>query len=141
MDKVERWMTQPALVAPATMTVPEARRFMQQQCIRRLPVVNDAEELVGILTEGDIAHVSGSPETDVQQYDLHHTVRDLPIHEIMSRNVVTVTADARMEQVAQLLLEHRIGGVPVVEGKRVVGVVSATDLFRLIANSENGSAR
>ena len=71
--------------------------------------------LVGIVTEGDINRVSDLHITDVRDYSLYHRVADLPIGEIITRAVVTVTPDTPILVVARLLLDHRIGGVPVVE--------------------------
>jgi CBS domain-containing protein len=132
MDTVRHWMSRPAIVAPMTMVLPEARRLLQQQRIRRLPVVDAESKLIGIVTEGDINRVSESHVTDVRDYNLYHRVGDLPIGEIMTRNPVTVTPDMPIIEVAQRLLEHRIGGVPVVDEERVVGVITESDLFRLI---------
>ena len=91
-----------------------------------------ANHAKGIVTEGDINRVSDSHVTDVRDYSLYHRVADLPIGEIMTRNVVTVTPDTPILEVARLLLEYRIGGVPVVEDGQVVGVITESDLFRLI---------
>src|SRR5262245_24521461 len=111
MDIVRRWMSSPAIVVGATTPLPEARSQMREQRIRRLPVVDGAGRLVGIVTEGDINRVSDSPATDVREYNLYHRAGDLPIGDIMTRAVVTVAADTPILEVARLLLEHRIGGV------------------------------
>jgi len=132
MDTVRRWMSSPALVVDESMPLPDVRQRLTQQRIRRLPVVNQAGQLVGIVTEGDINRVSDSHVTDVRDYSLYHRVADLPIGEIMTRAVVTVTPDTPILVVARLLLEHRIGGVPVVEDGRVIGMITESDLFRLI---------
>jgi CBS domain-containing protein len=132
MDTVRRWMSSPALVADESMPLPDVRRQLKQQQVRRLPVVNAAGQLVGIITEGDINRVSDSHVTDVRDYSLYHRVADLPIGEIMTRAVVTVTPDTSIMDVARLLLDHRIGGVPVVEDDQIVGMITESDLFRLI---------
>ena len=132
MDTVRRWMSSPALVVDESMPLPDVRQRLTQQRIRRLPVVNQAGQLVGIVTEGDINRVSDSHITDVRDYSLYHRVADLPIGEIMTRTVVTVTPDTSIMDVARLLLDHRIGGVPVVEDGRVIGMITESDLFRLI---------
>src|SRR5688572_1797041 len=69
MESVRRWMSKPAIVTPTTTSLPQARRQMQEQRIRRLPVVDVAGRLVGIVTEGDINRVSDSPATDVRDYN------------------------------------------------------------------------
>ena len=136
MDKVRAWMTSPAIVVPEKMTLPAARCLMQEQHIRRLPVVDASGRLVGIVTEGDINRISDSHVTDVRDYNLYHRVADLPIREIMTRSVVTVAPDTPIVAVAQRLLEQRIGGVPVVDAGRVVGVITESDLFRLMVARE-----
>jgi CBS domain-containing protein len=125
-------MSSPALVVDESMPLPNVRQRLEQQHIRRLPVVNAAGQLVGIVTEGDVNRVSDSHVTDVRDYSLYHRVADLPIGEIMIRTVVTVTPDTSIMEVARLLLDHRIGGVPVVEEGRIVGMITESDLFRLI---------
>lgn len=135
MDTVRQWMSRPAISAPATMVLPEARQLLRQQRIRRIPVVDTEGRLIGIVTEGDINRVSESHVTDVRDYNLYHRVSDLPIGDIMTRDPVTVTPDTPIIEVAQQLLEHRIGGVPVVEDGHVVGVITESDLFRLIVTS------
>jgi len=132
MDTVRKWMSSPALVVHESMPLPDARQRLKHQHIRRLPVVNAAGQLVGIVTEGDINCVSDSHITDVRDYSLYHRVADLPIGEIMTRTVVTVTPDTPILVVARLLLDHRIGGVPVIEDGQVVGMITESDLFRLI---------
>ena len=132
MDTVRRWMSSPAIVIEQSMPLPDARQRLKQQHIRRLPVVDADGRLLGIVTEGDINRVSDSHVTDVRDYSLYHRVADLPIGEIMTRAVVTVTPDTPIMEVARLLLDHRIGGVPVMEDGRVVGVITESDLFRLI---------
>jgi CBS-domain-containing membrane protein len=125
-------MSSPAIVAPETMVLPEARQLLQQQRIRRLPVVDADGHLVGIVTEGDINRVSDSPVTDVRDFNLHHRIADLPLRDLMTRDVVTVLPDTSIHEVARQLLDHRIGGVPVIEHGRIVGVITESDLFRLI---------
>jgi CBS domain-containing protein len=132
MDTVRRWMSSPALLVDESMPLPDVRQRLKQQFVRRLPVVNAAGQLVGIVTEGDINRVSDSHITDVRDYSLYHRVADLPIGEVMTRTVVTVTPDTPILDVARLLLRHRIGGVPVVEDGRIIGMITESDLFRLI---------
>jgi CBS domain-containing protein len=136
MDSVRRWMSSPAIVAPETMVLPEARQLMQKRHIRRLPVVDADERLVGIVSQGDIDRISDSHATDVREYNQRYQVSDLPISAIMTRDPVTVTPDTQIMEVAQLLLQHKIGGVPVVTSGRVVGVITESDLFRMIITIE-----
>jgi CBS domain-containing protein len=135
VDTVRQWMSRPAIIAPATMLLPEARQLLRERRIRRIPVIDAEGRLLGIVTEGDINRVSESHVTDVRDYNLYHRVGDLPIGDIMTPDPITVTPDMPIIEVAQRLLEHRIGGVPVVEHDHVVGVITESDLFRLIVTS------
>jgi len=141
MDTVRQWMSNPAIVAPETMTLPETRRLMREQRIRRLPVVDADGQLVGIVTEGDINRVSDSHVTDVRDFNLYHRIADLPIHDLMTHDVVTVRPDASLGEVARQLLDHRIGGVPVIEQGRIVGVITESDLFRVIVTTYQTTRR
>ena len=135
MDTVRQWLSQPAITALETMSLPAARQLMRERRVRRLPVVDAAGHLAGIVTEGDINRVSDSHVTDVRDYNMYHRVADLPIGEIMTRAVVTVTPDTPLIDVARRLLDHRIGGVPVLEGEQIVGVITESDLFRMITSA------
>jgi len=91
MDAVKSWMSSPAIVARDTESLPRARSMLVAEGIRRLPVVNAAGDLVGIVTEGDINRISDSPDRDVHAYNLYYRVYDLPLREIMRRPVITVS--------------------------------------------------
>lgn len=136
MDTVRMWMSSPAITALHTLTLPEARALMQHHHIRRLPVVDQDQRLIGVVTEGDIGRVSASQGTDLREYNLYYRVRDLPIGEIMSRPVFSVEPSTPILTVAQLMLEHKIGGVPVIDDDRVIGVITESDLFRLIVKRQ-----
>lgn len=141
MDTVRVWMSAPPVVARDSMTLPQARQLLAELNIRRLPVVDAKDELVGIVTEGDINRISDSSEGDLAEYNLYYRVRDLPVREFMRRPVFTVTPETRLSEAAQIMIANHIHGVPVVLGKRVVGVVTVSDLLRWMVGSEeeNGS--
>ena len=132
MQTVRHWMTAPPLAVSETTTVPEARRLLRERRIRRLPVVDAHGRLTGIVTEGDINRISDSHETDVRDYNIYHRVSDLPVSDIMTRDVAAVSPDTPIGELARLLYERKIGGAPVVEEGRLVGVITESDLLRLI---------
>ncbi|HEY0604622.1 MAG TPA: CBS domain-containing protein [Herpetosiphonaceae bacterium] len=132
MELVCDWMTTPAIVALETTTLPAARRLLQEQQIRRLPVVNAGGTLVGIITEGDINRISASSATDVRDYNLYHRVADLPLRDCMTRDVITVEPDTPIVTVAMILRDRKIGGVPVMDDGYVVGMITENDLFNLL---------
>ncbi len=136
MDTVRDWMSQPPICISDSTTLPEARRLMHRYRVRRLPVLDSDGRLVGIVTEGDINRISDSQAHDMRQYNLYHRVVDLPVRDFMTRTVITVGPDDPVIAVAQLLLHHRIGGVPVIDEGRVIGVITESDLFRRMVERE-----
>ncbi len=136
MDTVRMWMSSPAITTLHSTTLPDVRHLMQTRRIRRIPVVDEQGVLVGIVTEGDVNRVSDSDTTDIREYNLYHRIKDLPIREIMSRPVFAVEPDSSILMVAQIMLDNRISGVPVTEHDQVVGIITESDLFRLIVRSQ-----
>jgi CBS domain-containing protein len=123
-------MSSPAVVVNSTLTLPEARALLRTHRVRRMPVVNEHQKLIGIVTEGDINRISDSHVTDVREYNLYYRISELPIKEMMTTPVITATPDMRLREVAELMLNHKIGGLPVVEDDHVVGMITESDLFR-----------
>jgi CBS domain-containing protein len=136
MDTVKSWMSSPAIVARDTESLPRARDMLVAEGIRRLPVVNAAGDLVGIVTEGDINRISDSPDRDVHEYNLYYRVHDLPLREIMRRPVITVTPDTPLHEAAHLMIAWRISGLPVLDNGRIAGVITVSDLLRRLVVAE-----
>ena len=122
----------PITIGPDT-ALPEANHLMKECNIRRLLVVEDCR-LVGIVTIGDICEASPSCATALSIYELNYLIARLTVREIMSRDPITVSPDTSIEAAARLMLEHRCGGLPVREGDRLVGIITETDIFRLLVS-------
>jgi len=104
-------------VTPDT-TLGEARHLLAEHRIRRLPVMI-GRRLVGIVSDRDVRSASATDEST-------------PVAHIMTRNVVTVNPQTRVDEAARIILAGRFGGVPVVEGDELVGIVTETDLLRAL---------
>lgn len=124
---VRNWMTpNPISVTPQT-TLPEAHRMMVDYNIRFLPVVNK-NKLVGIVTRRDINRAQSTADSPLSPYDLNGMLVRLTAREFMSHAVVTIASEATIGDAAKLMLEHQIGGLPVVEGGKLVGMITETDI-------------
>ncbi len=100
-----------------TALLQDADKLMKKHGIRHLPVVEDGE-LVGFITENDL-----------RQFSFPSMVEDIPIHQVMVLNPLTVNANASIETAAKLIYEFKIGGLPVLDKKRLVGIITASDLL------------
>ncbi len=131
---VRDWMSSnPITIGPKT-TLPEADALMRDRHVRRLMVV-DHGKLVGIITLADVREAGPSSATSLSIFELHYLLAKLTIDEIMTRNVITVTADATIRDAARLMLDHDIGSLPVLDGNRLVGIITESDIFRVLVQS------
>lgn len=129
---VRDWMTpNPITIVPKT-TLPDAHKLMRDSKIRRLPVV-ERERLVGIVTLGDVREAEPSNATTLSIYELNYLLSKLTVDSIMTRDPLTIAPDATIRQAARLMLEHKIGGLPVTEQGHLVGIITESDIFRVLA--------
>jgi len=128
---VRDWMTpNPITITPQT-TLPEAHRLMLEHRVRRLPVINKGK-LVGIVTLGDIREARPSDATTLSIYELNYLLDKLTAKEFMTHDPITVSPDAAIGEAAGLMIEHKIGGLPVAEDGELIGIITETDLCRLL---------
>jgi CBS domain-containing protein len=124
----------PITITPHT-TLPEAEKILFQHRIRRLPVMEKGR-LVGILTLGDMREASPSDATTLSVYELNYLLDRLIVKDIMTANPLTVAPLDSIGEAARLMVEHKIGGLPVVEGGELVGIITESDLCRLLMQEE-----
>jgi acetoin utilization protein AcuB len=124
-------MSSPAVTITPNTTLQDALNLMHEHRFRRLPVVDEKGRLVGIVSERDLLYVSPPPATLLNGLELNHVLSKLRIEEVMTQDVITTTPDAFIEEAARLMVENKIGGLPIVdEDNHVVGVITETDVFR-----------
>lgn len=119
----------------------DAAQLMAEFAIRRLPVVDEQACLVGIVTDTDVLEAETADQV-LNTYEPGAETQWLSVGDVMTRDVITITPDATVGELAQCLMAHKVGGLPVVESdpqhcdqQRLVGIVTETDIFRLIAEA------
>jgi CBS domain-containing protein len=135
---VAEWMSSPPVVVAPSMSLEAAQRLMQQQHVRRLPVVANGH-LLGIITWGDLRAAQPSAATTLSIYEWRALLEKVTVAACMTRDPLTIAPEASVLEAAQLILDHKVSGLPVVADGGVVGVITESDLFRLLL-SENGPA-
>lgn len=137
--RVKDVMTYPPVTIGQGATVGEAWRLMQARRIRHLPVLDDARALVGIVTDRDLRQVILEPALQDQLGAVPRALDALTVREIMTWGVVVTTPETELGRVARIMRHQRIGALPVVSGKEVVGMLTAADVIQaLITMLEQG---
>ena len=121
----------PVTIGP-DMPVAEALSFMRQQNVRRLPIINKKRKLIGIISEKDLLYASPSPATSLSVYEVGYLLSKLKVEEIMAKDVTTVAPGAPLEEAARIMADGGVGGLPVMDGDRLVGIITETDVFKTI---------
>ncbi len=117
----------PFTLAPDA-TIAEAMELMRSKSVKRIPVVKNGV-LAGIITHGQLLEVSPSPATSLSVFEINYLLAKTKIETIMTKKVITVTPDTLLEEASLLMREHQIGGLPVLEGNKLVGIITETDIF------------
>jgi len=128
--RVRDCMTRSAVTIHSDALVRGAVDMMRKRRIRHLPVVDRGERLVGIVTDRDLRQVVFDPRIQDRLGDLAGALGALTVGEVMTWGVVTVRPETEIRRAARLMREQRIGALPVVEGGRVVGILTETDVLR-----------
>ena len=127
---IKDWMAKDPVTMSEDTSMIKAIHTMKERRFRRIPVVAEGK-LVGMVTDRDLKEASPSKATTLDVHELYYLLAELPVQDIMSRNPISVFQDDTVEHAAQIMLEHTISGLPVVDGEdRVVGIITQSDVFR-----------
>jgi len=94
-----------------------------------LPVVDNNNKLVGITTQTDMLHVSPSITTSLSVFEVNYLLANLHVSDVMSSPVITVLEDAPLEEAARIMVEEKIGCLPVMRDDKMVGIITEIDIF------------
>jgi acetoin utilization protein AcuB len=117
--KIHSLMIPDPITVSVNTTISEAIELMKINHIRHLPVVSAGNHLEGFLTLADL-----------KQGLIPSMVSDLSLRDLMIKDPITVDPDEEIEFAAQLIYNHKIGGLPVAKEKKLVGIITATDILR-----------
>ncbi len=135
VNTVAKIMTTEVVAIEPQNSIATAIRLMRQGQLRRLPVVDNGV-LVGIVTSGDLRRITGlasilkDPSQD--NFLWHH----IPVANVMSRNPISLSPDTPISEAARLLVAHKIGGLPIVDDGRLVGIITTSDLLETLMAPE-----
>jgi acetoin utilization protein AcuB len=129
---VENWMNPNVVTVDADDSMLDATKLLKEHNIRHLPVLEKGK-LVGVITDRDLKRASPSDATALEAHELLYLIANIKVREIMTKNPITVPYNYTIEEAAELLLQARISGMPVVDKDGdVIGTITQTDLFKVL---------
>lgn len=129
--QVREWMSPDPITVPKSYPIMEAHELMRERKVRRL-LVMDEGQLVGILTLGDVRGAEPSEVTSLSIFELNYLLSRLTVDRVMSHPVITVSQDTTVDLAAKMMLENQIAGLPVMDGGQLVGIITESDIFRMV---------
>ena len=119
-------------VNPLTITentpIFEAGELLRKNNISRLPVVKDGK-LIGIITQQDLLKVTPSAATTLSVWELNYVLSKIQVKDGMTKNPVTISPDATLEEAAMIMRDKKVGALPVVEDGKLIGIITESDIF------------
>lgn len=127
---VRDYMTRHPLLADPEMTMVEAQRYMGENSIRHLPVVGDGKRLLGLITRQTLL-VDPARLGSLDLWEIARTLSGLTVKDVMvkAKDVITICPDVPIETAAAIMVEKKIGCLPVLEEGVVAGIITDTDLL------------
>jgi acetoin utilization protein AcuB len=124
-------MTSRPLTVNEDTSVERALQLMRIEKVRRFPVLDNQGALVGMVSEKDLLYASPSPASSLSVWEIPYLLSKIKIRDTMTRDVVTVTEDAPLEEAARIMADNNIGSLPVMRNGRLVGIITETDMFKV----------
>jgi CBS domain-containing protein len=123
-------MTRGPVTIRQTATIGAAWKTMRARRLRHLPVIGSDGRLVGIVTDRDLRHVILDPDIQAQLGAQPRALNVLTVGEVMTWGAITVRPDSDLREAARVMHAHKVGALPVVEHRRLVGIPAETDLVK-----------
>lgn len=132
---VQNWMTTDVISVGPETSLLKVGKLMKDHQIRRVPVVDEQGQVVGIISDRDVRDASPSKATTLDMYEMHYLLAELKAKNIMTPRPTTVKPTDTVEQAALIMLDSKIGGLPVVDDSgKLVGIISDHDVFKALVD-------
>lgn len=130
--RIKNWMTPDPITVHPDTPLRQAQKLMAEKQIRRLPVVDKKGRLVGLLTSRHVIEAMPSAATSLSVHELHALWDRLTVGEVMQKDPLTVGPEDRVQDVIQLGRERGVGAFPVMEGGKLVGIATETEIINAL---------
>lgn len=133
----DRMTSDPVTITTDT-SLKDALELVRSKLFRHLPVLDEDGGLVGIVTERSLVYASPTPTTTLSIFEVDYILSRTRVGQVIQGSVITVGPDLPIEEAARVMIDHRIGCLPVVEDEKLVGIISDTDIFRVFVEGLGG---
>ncbi len=141
LSRVRDYMTSEPQTLDIQSTLLDAVLMMRRSELRHIPIL-EGGRLVGILTDRDVARFAPSILVTLSPQDYNRVFEDTSVARVMTRHLVSTTPEARLAEAVDLIYTQKLGCLPVLEGERLVGIITVVDMLRalhdLIGDSGQG---
>jgi acetoin utilization protein AcuB len=134
---VRDYMTPNPITISPDATFPHAISVIRKNRIRHLPVVQDGR-LVGLIVEKDLLSNQPSQATTLSVYEIYSLLETLRVRQMMSHPVITVEGNCPIEEAARIMVENKISCLPIMEEVNLVGIITETDIFKVLVDVLGG---
>ena len=124
-------MTHPVITLGPDVPVMDALAMLRREHIRRAPVVDNGK-LVGFVSENDLRNASPGQATTLSVWEINYLVSKITVRKVMTKEVITTVEDTPVEEAARIMADHKVGGLPVLRDDKVVGIITETDIFKIM---------
>lgn len=129
---VRERMSKNPVTTKADASVPDALKVMQGSKVRQLPVLDDQERLVAIVSLADLFRALPSPASSLSRWEVEYLLDKVKVEEVMTRDVITVTEDTPVEEAGRIMAEGKVSGLPVPRDGQLVGMITESHLFGIL---------
>ena len=134
--RVADWMSEGVLAVETFDSIAVARQLMAKHRVNQLPVL-EQDHLIGIVTDLDIRDAYPTSMMINRGEEIDQFAEKVTVEEVMSRDIFVVRPETPLEKAVSLLRKHRIGSLPVVKNRQLVGIITRSDILDFVL-SRNG---
>jgi acetoin utilization protein AcuB len=141
---VGRIMNTYLMTVPPDTNLQKAKEIIDEKRIHHLLVVDKTGNLIGIVSDRDVKQSSASPATALSVHELNYLLTQLTVESIMAKKIITISPGTTIERAALIMQKNRINALPVIEDEKLVGIITSTDVMRVLLRAigfGEGSAR
>jgi acetoin utilization protein AcuB len=127
-------MTPDPICGHPDMSVMEAQELMIANKFRHLPILDETNNMVGLLTRRSLLTALPSDVSHFSRFEISYTLAKIKVHTVMVKDIITVEPDTPIEIAARIMADERIGCLPVEEDGKLVGIITDNDLFNIMVS-------